>query len=662
MKHGTLLALLLVCLALAACQTSPQATVPSFGETWYSLRDGELRYGVMHVVVRPRADGGTDVLSTSTTRIELFGKLQEHSTETAVEVDSELRLVRFSSTNRSASGSQSVRGEVHSEGLIGSTEQDGHTTVTSLPATAVEGLVVDAVLGPWLLRAGQRVNEPPRRVRLLSTDTGTVTEVSIRLTKRDTAGSTWEIDLGNGLPPARIQFDGDGSLVEQFVRIPPVHWVRCSGTEAADFSHRRIPDRELLVFPSDVPLPSVARLESVTLELSWVGIPPNEFEWTDSRQRVLSLESHGEKHIARVELRRPSELTCRYSLLDGVDAAPSSERDSLRAALGDDNFVQPTHAQISAKAREIVAGETSALTAARKLSTWVNAHIQSSMIAETLSGPEVLERRVGKCTEYSTLFASLARAVGIPTRLALGQRRFPTATGDNWGGHMWNEIFIGEWIPVDASVDEVGGSTALLKFVHSNTVEGTQSLRWKLTESLAIAIVDHTLVDLPASSTTFETGLVGLTYTSAEHGFRLDLPNDSWKMTPIKKGDVTTFRLQPPTGVGASAQIHLVVFPVVGKLQPKSVLLARLQSHQKSLTAFTVGADAPVEIAGCSGHRQQCEGTLAGDEPSQRRVTEVIWTRNDQGFLFTLSGRPRTHDAQLANIDAILASFQWLDG
>lgn len=636
--------------------------MPSSGETWYSLRDGELRYGAMHVVVRPRADGGTDVRSTSTTRIELFGKPQEHSTETAVEVDSELRLVRFSSTNRSASGSQSVRGEVHSEGLIGSTEQDGHTTVTSLPVASLDGLVVDAVLGHWLQREAWHVDEPPRRIRLLSTDTGTVAEVSIRLTQQDTAGSTWELDLGNGLPPARLQFDGDGSLVEQFVRIPPVHWVRCSGTEAADFSHRRIPDRELLVFPSDVPLPSVARLAQVTLELSWAGIPPNEFEWTDSRQRVLSLENRGERYIARVELRRPDDPTCRFSLVDGVDAAPSAVRDSLRAALGDDNFVQPSHAQISAKAREIVAGETSALAAARKLSTWVNAHIQSSMIAETLSGPDVLERRVGKCTEYSTLFASLARAVGIPTRLALGQRRFPTATGDNWGGHMWNEIFVGEWIPVDASVDEVGGSTALLKFVHSNTVEGTQPLRWKLTESLALAIVDHVIIERPTTNTTLVTGLVGRTYTNAEHAFRLELPSESWQVSATEKGGVTTLRLKPPSGVGASASIHLVVFPVVGKVQPKDSLLARLQWHRESLPDLVIGADEPVEVNGCLGHRQQCEGTLAGDSPGRKRLTEVLFSRNAQGFLFTLSGRPRTHDAHLANIDAILASFQWLDG
>lgn len=138
--------------------------------------------------------------------------------------------------------------------------------------------------------------------------------------------------------------------------------------------------------------------------------------------------------------------------------------------------------------------------------------------------------RTGKCTEYTTLFGSLARAAGIPTRVALGQRRFAGGTGDSWGGHMWNEVFVGEWIPVDASANEVGGSTSLLKFVHSDTVAGSQPLRRKLTESLGLSIVEHTVLERTAPGFAVATGLVGRTYTDAEHAFRIDLPGDDWSV------------------------------------------------------------------------------------------------------------------------------------
>ena len=98
-----------------------------------------------------------------------------------------------------------------------------------------------------------------------------------------------------------------------------------------------------------------------------------------------------------------------------------------------------------------------------------------TLIAETLSGPEVLQTKQGKCSEHATLLASLTRSLGIPTRIVLGMRML----GGRWIGHMWNEVYVGRWITVDTTVDEVGDSMQLVKLVHSDTVLGTQSARWE---------------------------------------------------------------------------------------------------------------------------------------------------------------------------------------
>jgi len=639
---------------------SPAPALPIVGETWYSMRDGEQRYGAMHVVVQRRADSGTEFRSTSTVRLELFGAPQEHGIETHIIIDRELRLVEFDTTHRTASGRHVLRGEMTAAGLVVRSVQAGRTTETVLPAAEMTDLVVDAALEAWLARSARRVGEPPRRTRLLSTESGVVSGVAVHRTRHDDSGSTWEVHVDGGISPMVLRLDSAGAIVEQFVRVPSLHLVRCSRAEAADLTYRRIPDRELLVFQPAQPLPPAWQLARVTVEVTWQGIDASEFELTDSRQRVLSLVADGAKHTARLELSRTGELACRYSLADGLENVAPAMRATLAAALADSDLVKPSDARIAAKAREIVGNETSALAASRKLSTWVHAHIESAMIAETLSGPDVLERRTGKCTEYSTLFASLARAAGIPTRLALGQRRFASATGDSWGGHMWNEVFVGEWVPVDASVDEFGGSPSLLKFIHSDSVSGTQPLRWKLTESLGLSIVDHVLIPRPAASAELVTGLVERTYTHAEHSFRLELPSDQWRATLTEEGGVTMLRLQPPSGVGASAQIHLVVFPADGKVQPRTLLTARLQSHRAAMPDLQVGGDEAVEVAGCPGHRQRCEGVTSGDPPKQRRVTEVMWVHNGKGFLLNLIGRPTTHDAQMANFDAMLASFAFL--
>ena len=58
-----------------------------------------------------------------------------------------------------------------------------------------------------------------------------------------------------------------------------------------------------------------------------------------------------------------------------------------------------------------------------------------TLIPETLSGPEVLQCRNGKCSEFSTLFASLARSLGIPTRIVLGDPRRTPRDARGMSGH-----------------------------------------------------------------------------------------------------------------------------------------------------------------------------------------------------------------------------------
>ena len=63
------------------------------------------------------------------------------------------------------------------------------------------------------------------------------------------------------------------------------------------------------------------------------------------------------------------------------------------------------------------------LEAARALSKAIAQQLQGgSLIAETHSGPEVLQCREGKCSEHATLLASMARSLGSPTRVVLGLR------------------------------------------------------------------------------------------------------------------------------------------------------------------------------------------------------------------------------------------------
>ena len=126
-----------------------------------------------------------------------------------------------------------------------------------------------------------------------------------------------------------------------------------------------------------------------------------------------------------------------------------------------------------------------ALSLVKRIFLWVYENIGTEYTAETLSGPEVLKRKRGKCVEFSTLFASLARAAGIPTRVAFGE----ALNGKNWVGHMWCEVWLGEWVAVDAAAGILVESPSHIKFIDSPTVMGTQKIRWKLVDNLGIELL-----------------------------------------------------------------------------------------------------------------------------------------------------------------------------
>ena len=82
-----------------------------------------------------------------------------------------------------------------------------------------------------------------------------------------------------------------------------------------------------------------------------------------------------------------------------------------------------------------------------------------SLTGEEKDAVWTLENKRGVCVEYATLFSALARSVGIPVRYVTGYAYNDQLGG--WLGHTWNEAYVGEWIPIDATWFEVGTLDAL---------------------------------------------------------------------------------------------------------------------------------------------------------------------------------------------------------
>lgn len=135
-------------------------------------------------------------------------------------------------------------------------------------------------------------------------------------------------------------------------------------------------------------------------------------------------------------------------------AAPEGKGGNLERALKADRLVTLSP-RIRKLADEVTAGKSSPLEQARAIYD----HVVYTMTYDKIApgwGAGDTERacdiRKGNCTDFHSLFMSLARAKGIPARFVIG---FPMSAPEGViaGYHCWAEFWLeGKgWIPVDAS-------------------------------------------------------------------------------------------------------------------------------------------------------------------------------------------------------------------
>jgi len=173
--------------------------------------------------------------------------------------------------------------------------------------------------------------------------------------------------------------------------------------------------------------PSLAKRSRLRLRLD--GLDGTGFDLKDRRQRL-------DENLLTVTRETPGR-----GLPFPVAEAPP---DSLAA----DPLVQSRHPRILARAKRIVGEAEDTLSAARALMDWLRDNIEQKGVMGVPSALETLEARVGDCNEHSTLFAALARSLGIPTRLVVGL----VYIDGQFGYHAWNEVLTADgWLSVDAT-------------------------------------------------------------------------------------------------------------------------------------------------------------------------------------------------------------------
>jgi hypothetical protein len=148
-----------------------------------------------------------------------------------------------------------------------------------------------------------------------------------------------------------------------------------------------------------------------------------------------------------LELRDPQGLT-----------AERADADAARY-LAAEAFLESDAPEIIAEAQKAVIGVAGARARAEKLTRYVNALLDKKPTVSLPSAREVLRTKVGDCNEHTALYVAMARALGIPARIAVGLVYIHGA----FYYHAWPEVYLSEgaraegsglWLPVDPTLNQ----------------------------------------------------------------------------------------------------------------------------------------------------------------------------------------------------------------
>jgi len=629
---------------LQGATQAPARHLPRERHNAYAHLSGGERYASQEIQVERLPDGNYRYEIEARVLIDLLASRKEIGLRGEYVVTPELRPVSVHVESEDLKQRQLVTGQVTGDTLHLSFEPALPEREATLRFDlSAERLIFAVCVEDWLATLDPETSDAS--VAILDDATWELATVLANRVRRDEHETQWELEYSNVETPQSMTFDERGVLTRAALGDPPQPLELCTFEQALDLTPLDLNGPDVLVFPIGRTISAPQQLERLTIELTWQDIELSQFDLEDEHQRLVEATRSGVVQRALLELRPPPPIDQSVKL---------PVRDAqLAPYLEESEFIKPHDAQILALAEEITAQSSNAADAARALARWVFEYIEGDLIVETLSGPEVLVRKTGKCTEYATLFASLARAVGLPTRVALGERM----VGEYWMGHMWNEVWIGRWLTVDASANEIGASFALLKFVHSATLEGTQPLRWALTESLAIAITD---VELRQSSLAhqYRDGIDGVTFTSTDYAAQIAAPASTWKLVDNSAAGRAGVSFEPPQAEGFA--LNFVAFPLQAGMEPASLSQSRLNYWKGHHGGVELLDDAAREVQGAGGHTFRFR--VAGkDGAAHVYTTEVCWVRGKVGYLLAMNALAPAYEKWGADYEKLLASFRFLD-
>jgi len=167
---------------------------------------------------------------------------------------------------------------------------------------------------------------------------------------------------------------------------------------------------------------------------------------TDSRQQLKNLDEKARTFELHVNASHGPEKKAE------AQPAPGKEFTTSNYFINWDNADVKGHATKAVTGLVANASDWDKAVAVEK---WVRANMKAFEFSQAMATADSVAKTLsGDCTEYAMLAAAMCRAVGVPSRTALGVVYAPGRDGKPFlAYHMWYEVYAdGQWLPLDATL------------------------------------------------------------------------------------------------------------------------------------------------------------------------------------------------------------------
>jgi hypothetical protein len=439
-------------------------------EEWFAIYQHGNRIGYGRTELRPQSVGYM-VNEELLLRLDFLGEVQDISSWVQANLEPDFSLKSFIFRLQAGPIYYRLKGGVEEGKLILISQMAGQEQIQKLPLSQ-----------PIYLSSGMKsfISQQPLEVgqiyRLALFDPATMSQTmvpltvegkeTVRISSRDLEAYRVVMNFRGVQLKSWVSPYGELLKEEGFLGLTMVRSDREDALKGFSEAKGAELVREAAVLP-DRTIAKPRQLQLLRLQLE--GITGDGWDLAGGRQKW----SNGELTVVR------------ESLLEMSSTKIPVRNLALARDLQPSLLVQSNAVTLKKQAFDIVGEERNGLQAVRMISSWVYQNLEKRPTLSIPNALAVYELRAGDCNEHSVLFAALARAVGIPTRIAAGL----LYTEGRFFYHAWNEVYLGHWIAVDPLMNQIPADPTHVRLITGELDRQVELVR--VLGRLSVKVLDY---------------------------------------------------------------------------------------------------------------------------------------------------------------------------